>query len=105
MALCQIELCLCADASPPLFTLVPLSWGVGARSMEIVTHLLDHQDAALRFERDVLAQSEINSTQVFALIPLVLETYAIYSVVTYFLKQLVNRTLCTLFFSLLSSAC
>jgi hypothetical protein len=30
--------------------------------------------------------------QVFGLIPLVLETYAVYSVITYFLRQLVNRT-------------
>lgn len=62
-----------------------------AECLEIVTHLLDHQDAALRFERDVLGMLQLNSTQVFGLIPLVLETYAVYSVITYFLRQLVNR--------------
>jgi len=48
------------------------------RSLEIVTHLLDHQDAALRFERDVLGMLQLNSTQVSSSFhdPLVLVFYS-----------------------------
>lgn len=59
---------------------------------EIVTHLLDHQEAALKFIDHIFAsRPQLNMTTIFALIPLVLETYAIYSVITYFMRHLVNR--------------
>lgn len=59
---------------------------------EIITNLLDHQDAALKFVDIIFNfRPTLNMTQVFAFIPLVLETYAIYSVITYFMKQLVSR--------------
>lgn len=83
-------------------------------SLEIVTHLLDHQDRALDVQKGLLGSAGLLSetqvrpsqptyiiwpglmtpytSQIFALIPLVLESYAIYSVITYFLKQLVHRS-------------
>jgi len=59
---------------------------------EIVTHLLDHQESALKFIDIIFAsRPTLNMTTIFALIPLVLETYAIYSVITYFMRHLVSR--------------
>ncbi|KAL6053856.1 sla2 Src-like adaptor 2 [Balamuthia mandrillaris] len=60
-------------------------------SFEMIAHLLDHQENLLKFEKLIFAHRELlNELEVFALIPCVLESYAIYSVITYFMKQLIN---------------
>eukprot|EP01087_Luapelamoeba_hula_P019732 TRINITY_DN6586_c0_g2_i1.p1 TRINITY_DN6586_c0_g2~~TRINITY_DN6586_c0_g2_i1.p1 ORF type:complete len:980 (-),score=217.86 TRINITY_DN6586_c0_g2_i1:62-3001(-) len=60
---------------------------------EIVNHLLDHQDGLLRFEKMIIggAQRLLTSSMIFPLIPLVLESFNIYTVITYFMKDLINR--------------
>jgi len=59
---------------------------------KIVQQLLDHQTKLIKLEKTVFNHTEnLNETQIFALIPLVLESYAVYTAITYFLRQLINN--------------
>jgi huntingtin-interacting protein 1-related protein len=62
--------------------------------MEVIGHLLDLQDACLKMDRHVFSvksPKDLTECRVASLIPLTLESYAIYTMVVFMLKKLVDR--------------
>lgn len=59
-------------------------------SIEIVSQLLDLQESVFRMQGSIIRMREMNDCRAGALIPLVLESYAIYTMVTHFLTKMVD---------------
>jgi hypothetical protein len=63
-----------------------------AKAFSLATHLIDLQQVLIDFEKTVFAQGELTECKVACFIPLVIESYAIYQLTVYLLKQLVKRS-------------
>ncbi len=62
-------------------------------SIELVSQLMDLQEAVFKLERIIIEPRNVNDCKAGALIPLVLESYAIYSLLNLFLTKMVESTL------------
>lgn len=65
--------------------------------MELVSHIMDLQDSVFKLERAIVEPRNVNDCKAGALIPLVMESYAIYTMLTYFLTKMVESTYFPLF--------
>jgi len=59
--------------------------------MTLATHLLDLQKSVLDFQKTVFQEPALNDCKVSAFIPLVIESYAIYTLTVWLLKRIAER--------------
>jgi hypothetical protein len=59
-------------------------------SMELVAHIMDLQDSVFKLERAIVEPRNVTDCKAGALIPLVMESYAIYTILTFFLTKMVE---------------
>lgn len=75
-----------------------LCWDVGiypGHSMQTIGHMLDLQEVVCKMMRMIFVirtAKDLVECRVACLVPLVLESYAIYQMTEYFLKRLVDST-------------
>jgi len=60
------------------------------QALELVTHLLDLQSSILMAQKVIFDELDLNDLKVSAFIPLVQDSYDIYKLVVWLLKQLVE---------------
>eukprot|EP00026_Physarum_polycephalum_P001759 Phypoly_transcript_01761.p1 GENE.Phypoly_transcript_01761~~Phypoly_transcript_01761.p1 ORF type:complete len:997 (+),score=299.16 Phypoly_transcript_01761:86-3076(+) len=61
------------------------------KCMELVSHIMDLQDSVFKLERAIVEPRNVTDCKAGALIPLVMESYAIYTMLTFFLQKMVEK--------------
>jgi hypothetical protein len=72
------------------------------KGMTLATHLLDLQKSVLDFQKSVFQEPALTDCKVSAFIPLVIESYAIYTLSVWLLKRIAERTADLSLFSFLT---